>query len=184
MKFFALALLGVAAAHPMGNADLEYQKYRKEAAAVVAEQQRFEADKSADVANRFAADTAAANSHKAMVTSYRVDQMNAGFVHSSYPTRREWNGGQPASRLLQLEDNEADVSFQRERKVAAKTVDTQEKFEATKTADVAKRFADDTAKAAADQSAVNTYHNTHIKDFHDPASLVYIPQEDITITLM
>src|SRR6056300_116371 len=120
MKFFALALLGLAAAHPMGNADLEYQKYRKEAANVVATQQKFEATKSADVAKRFADDTAAANAHKAMVTSYRVDQMNAGFVHSSYPTRREWNGGQPASRLLQLEDNEADKAFQIERKGAAK----------------------------------------------------------------
>ena len=186
MKFaLALALIGAASAAPYGEADASYQRDRQVAAKVVETQQKFEATKSADVAKRFADDTAAANAQKAMVTSYRVDQMNAGRVGESYPTRRQWWGGQPFSRLVQLdaEDNEADVSFQRDRVTAAKTVETQQKFEATKSADVAKRFADDTAAATASKRAVDSYRETHIKDFADPSNLVYIPEEEIYLTL-
>ena len=45
--------------------------------------------------------------------------------------------------------NQADIQYQQFRQEAAKVVDTQEKFEATKTAEVAKDYAADIAKTKA-----------------------------------
>ena len=67
-----------------------------------------------------------------------------------------------ASALTLQGPNEADIAFQKERVVAAKTVADQQAYEAKKTADIAAAFAADTAKATETKRNIdkNTF-NTH-----------------------
>jgi len=95
-------LEGVEPAYPLGNANDTLVKNKPIEAKVVATQQAYEAAKEADVASRFAADTASAAKAFGHVTHARDSQSQGDFYHEPYPRRELW-AGRPDATFLQMD---------------------------------------------------------------------------------
>ena len=89
-------------AFPLGFANAELVKNKPIEAKVVATQQAYEAAKEADVASRFAADTASAAKAFGHVTHARDSQSQGDFYHEPYPRRELW-AGRPDATFLQMD---------------------------------------------------------------------------------
>jgi len=91
-----------APAYPLGFANKELVLNKPIEAKVVATQQAYEAAKEADVASRFAADTASAAKAFGHVTHARDSQSQGDFYHEPYPRRELW-AGRPDATFLQMD---------------------------------------------------------------------------------
>ena len=83
--------------------------------------------------------------------------------------------------FLQTMDNEADASYQRDRKTAADVVAAQQAFEKAKTADVEKRNDSNSAECSDLRKHVVTTHEERLKQFDPNVQMVYIPEQDVML---
>ena len=169
---------GVNVPLPYGSSDVTFVPGKAAAAAVVAQQQAYEAKKTAEIAAANAKAIRETNALKAHVTAARVDQVNNEVYQNPYYTRRQWTQ-RPPPALAQLEDNESDKSFQKERVGAAKTVATQQSTEAKNVASITSSHAKAAADTAARKADIGNKHRARLNEF----LAVYIPDEDVTLQM-
>ena len=151
--------------------DKALQAGRKEAEAVVSQQQTTEAENTKGVEDQFTAADDEAKKTAADVRAERIQQQFGGVNHNPYP-----------SVNLQLEDNEADKSFQQWRQTAAATVAKQQAYEAQKTAEIAAANAKDIADTHAEKTRVTSKHRAALKEYQS-WMMVYIPEEEIYLSM-
>lgn len=80
---------------PLGKANETFVPSKEAAAKVVADQQAFEAAKTADVASRNDANTNAADTLKTHVRTMRDNQSQGEAPLDNHPTRANWTGRPP-----------------------------------------------------------------------------------------
>jgi len=80
---------------PLGKANETFIPSKEAAAKTVADQQAFEAAKTADVASRNGANTNAADTLKTHVRTMRDNQSQGEAPLDNHPTRENWTGRPP-----------------------------------------------------------------------------------------
>ena len=160
---------------PFGKANESFVPSKAAAADVVAKQQAAEAANTASVASNYSADGAAATSHENTVRAARDLQAAGDVFHERFP----WVNYQH----VQLEDNEADVTFAAGKQVAADVVAKQQAFEKAKTADVETRNDKDSKECLDLRTHVVTTHEERLKSFDPNVQMVYIPEQEIYLGL-
>jgi len=160
---------------PFGEANASFVPAKAAEAAVVAKEQATEAANVASVESNYSADAAAAKAHEHAVSASRDLQAAGGVLHDRFP----WVNYQH----VQLEDNEADVTFAAGKAVAADVVAKQQAFEKAKVADVEARNDANSAECSNLRKHVVTTHEDRLKQFDPNVQMVYIPEQEIYLGL-
>lgn len=137
---------------PLGPSDATFVPSKKAAADVVAKQQKFEADKVADVASRNAKNSKDSADLRAKVTAARVNQQAGGVSHNVYPTA--WQ----KSSLVYIPEEDLYISLDAPWS-PPQSYEAKAKNLAEGLAAVAKQQAFEKKHVADHAKAMNTYYN-------------------------